>query len=107
MTKPELICHLITAVLGEWTRIQTETRNGGARGGELGGALPRQEGIHRHHGIPARTRTRRKCLLAGLEKITALNTFATSEECQIERNRIAFEMAAAYPNDHDLLLHVD
>lgn len=40
MTKPELICHLIAAVLGEWTRIQTETRNGGARGGELDGALP-------------------------------------------------------------------
>ena len=40
-------------------------------------------------------------------KITLLNTFATSEECQSERNCIAFEMAAAYPNDHDLLLHVD
>ena len=29
MTKPELICHLIAAVLREWTRIQTETENGG------------------------------------------------------------------------------
>ena len=39
-----------------------------------------------------------------LEKITVLNTFATSEECQVERTRIAFEMAAAYPNDHDFVI---
>jgi len=40
----------------------------------------------------------------GLEKITVLNTFATSEECQIERNRIGFEMAAAYPHDRDFVI---
>ena len=47
MTKPKLICHLIAAVLGEWTRIQTETRNGGARGHRMkpfgGCAFPEQE----------------------------------------------------------------
>ena len=40
----------------------------------------------------------------GLEKITVLNTFATSEECQIERNRIGFEMAAAYPYERDFVI---
>jgi hypothetical protein len=40
----------------------------------------------------------------GLEKITVLNTFTTSEECQSERNRIGFEMAAAYPNDRDFVI---
>ena len=43
-------------------------------------------------------------IVPGLQRITVLNTFATSEECQIERNRIAFEMAAAYPNDRDFVI---
>ena len=43
-------------------------------------------------------------IVPGLDKITVLNTFATSEECQIERNRIAFEMAEAYPNDRDFVI---
>ena len=43
-------------------------------------------------------------IVPGLEKITVLNTFATSEECQIERNRIGFEMAAAYPHDRDFVI---
>ena len=46
-------------------------------------------------------------IVPGLEKITVLNTFATSEECQIERNRIAFEMAAAIRMTVILLLPVD
>jgi len=33
-----------------------------------------------------------------------MNTFATPEECQIERNRIGFEMAAAYPYDRDFVI---
>jgi hypothetical protein len=40
----------------------------------------------------------------GLEKITALNALATSEECQSERNRIGFEMAAAYPYERDFVI---
>jgi hypothetical protein len=43
-------------------------------------------------------------IVPGFEKITVLNIFATSEECQVERNRIAFEMAAAYPNDRDFVI---
>jgi hypothetical protein len=43
----------------------------------------------------------------GLEKITVLNTFARSEECRIERNRIAFAMAAAIRMTVILLLPVD
>jgi len=43
-------------------------------------------------------------IVPGLQRITVLNTFATSEECQIERNRIALEMAAAYPNDRDFVI---
>ena len=40
----------------------------------------------------------------GLEKISVLNTFTTSEECQSERNRIGFEMAAAYPYERDFVM---
>ena len=43
-------------------------------------------------------------IVPGLEKITMLNTFATSEECQSERNRIGFDMAAAYPNERDFVI---
>ena len=43
-------------------------------------------------------------IVPGLEKCIALNTFATSEECQSERNRIGFEMAAAYPHDRDFVI---
>ena len=40
----------------------------------------------------------------GLDKMIKLETYATSEECQIERNRIGFEMAAAYPNERDFVI---
>ena len=43
-------------------------------------------------------------IVPGLEKITVLNTFAAAEECQIERNRIGFEMAAAYPYERDFVI---
>jgi hypothetical protein len=43
-------------------------------------------------------------IVPGLDKIMVLNTFATSEECQIERNRIGFEMAAAYPYERDFVI---
>jgi len=41
----------------------------------------------------------------GLGKITTvLNTYATYQECQSERNRIGFEMAEAYPHDNDFVI---
>ena len=43
-------------------------------------------------------------IVPGLDKIMVLNTFTTSEECQIERNRIGFEMAAAYPYERDFVI---
>ena len=43
-------------------------------------------------------------IVPGLEKVRMLNAFTTSEECQSERNRIGFEMAAAYPNDRDFVI---
>jgi hypothetical protein len=43
-------------------------------------------------------------IVPGLERIMVLNTFATSEECQSERNRIGFEMAAAYPYERDFVI---
>jgi hypothetical protein len=43
-------------------------------------------------------------IVPGLERTMVLNTFATPEECQSERNRIGFEMAAAYPNDRDFVI---
>lgn len=43
-------------------------------------------------------------IVPGLERIMVLNTFATSEECQIERNRVGFEMAEAYPHERDFVI---
>ena len=43
-------------------------------------------------------------IVPGVERFTVLNTFATSEECQIERNRIGFEMAKAYPYERDFVI---
>ncbi len=43
-------------------------------------------------------------IVPGLNNVTVLNTFATAEECQVERNRIGFEMAAAYPNERDFVI---
>jgi len=40
----------------------------------------------------------------GLDKIMKLETYATHQECQTERNRIGFEMAAAYPYDRDFVI---
>ncbi len=39
--------------------------------------------------------------LPGTNRVTVLNTFATYEECQPERNRIGFEMAESYPYEND------
>lgn len=38
---------------------------------------------------------------SGIDRVTVLNTFATYEDCQPERNRIGFEMAESYPYDSD------
>ena len=43
-------------------------------------------------------------IVPGLERVMVLNTFTTSEECRSERNRIGFEMAAAYPYDRDFVI---
>ena len=40
----------------------------------------------------------------GLDKIMVLQTYATSQECQIERNRVGYEMAAAYPYERDFVI---
>lgn len=40
----------------------------------------------------------------GLDKIMVLNTYASSEECQIERDRVGFDMAAAYPYERDFVI---
>ena len=40
----------------------------------------------------------------GLDKIMVLHTYATPQECQIERNRIGYEMAAAYPYERDFVI---
>ena len=43
-------------------------------------------------------------IVPGLDKSMVLNTFATPEECQIERNRIGFAMAEAYPYERDFVI---
>ena len=40
----------------------------------------------------------------GLDKTMKLETYATAQECQSERNRIGYEMAAAYPYDRDFVI---
>ena len=40
----------------------------------------------------------------GLDHIMKLETYATYQECQIERNRIGYEMAAAYRYDRDFVI---
>jgi hypothetical protein len=42
--------------------------------------------------------------MPGLDKIMRLETYVTAQECQTERNRIGFEMAAAYPYDRDFVI---
>ena len=42
--------------------------------------------------------------MPGLDKIMKLETYATAQECQTERNRIGYEMAAAYPYDRDFVI---
>jgi len=43
-------------------------------------------------------------VVSGFNTSTVLNTFATSEECQNERNRIGFAMAEAYPYERDFVI---
>lgn len=40
----------------------------------------------------------------GLDTIMKLETYATAQECQSERNRIGYEMAEAYPYDRDFVI---
>lgn len=40
----------------------------------------------------------------GVDRVTVLETYPTWEDCRTERNRIAMEMAAAYPHDRDFVL---
>lgn len=39
-----------------------------------------------------------------LSKITVLGTYASAQECQMERNRVGFEMAEAYPYERDFVI---
>ena len=43
-------------------------------------------------------------IVPGFDPNTVLNTYATYEECQRERNRVGFEMAAAYPYERDFVI---
>lgn len=40
----------------------------------------------------------------GIGTVTVLQTYATSEECQSERDRVGDEMAAVYPYDRDFVI---
>jgi len=40
----------------------------------------------------------------GIGQVTVLNTFATYDACQPERNRVGFEMAESYPGENDFLI---
>ena len=40
----------------------------------------------------------------GLDATIKLETYATARDCQSERNRIGYEMAAAYPYDRDFVI---
>jgi hypothetical protein len=71
------------------------------------------EGLHEGRSIAAEAAERSPMwllvmvllnIVPGFNKVTVLNTFATAEECQVERNRIGFEMAAAYPYERDFVI---
>ncbi len=40
----------------------------------------------------------------GINTTTVLQTYNTSQECQRERNRVGYEMAAAYPYERDFVI---
>ena len=40
----------------------------------------------------------------GFSPTTVLQTFSTAQACQAERNRIGYEMAAAYPYERDFVI---
>ena len=40
----------------------------------------------------------------GIDHLTVLNTFATYDACQPERNRVGYEMAESYPGENDFLI---
>jgi hypothetical protein len=40
----------------------------------------------------------------GISTVTVLQTYATLQECQRERNRVGFEMAEAYPYERDFVI---
>ena len=42
--------------------------------------------------------------IPGFATTTVLHTYATSEQCQTARNRVGFEMAAAYPYERDFVI---
>lgn len=39
-----------------------------------------------------------------ISTVTVLQTYATSQECQSERNRVGYEMAEAYPYERDFVI---
>lgn len=44
-----------------------------------------------------------------LNKVTILQRYATEQDCQMERNRVGFAMAEAYPYERDFVIacHLD
>lgn len=45
--------------------------------------------------------------LPGINRITVLESFATYEKCQQERNRVGFEMAESYPHENDFRIECE
>ena len=39
-----------------------------------------------------------------IQTVTVLFTYDTYEECQVERNRVGFDMAASYPYELDFVV---
>jgi hypothetical protein len=39
-----------------------------------------------------------------MSTVTVLQTYATSQECWNERNRVGYEMAEAYPYERDFVI---
>lgn len=42
--------------------------------------------------------------LPGVSRVTVLHDYPTWDECQVERNRVGYEMAAAYPYERDFMI---
>ena len=43
-------------------------------------------------------------VVPGIDRVTLVQSYLTQAECQSARDRVGYEMAAAYPNERDFVI---